>query len=165
MLLTFLNSLLIIGVLYHYGFVFNITNSLPVGLYRLVGTDFTKGDVVAFCLNDESSAFLRSRGGIPVKHGQCGDHPYLFKKVYGVPGDHISQNKSVFVNRVKIPGVFITGDKAFKKAFGPLTADYRLAKDQFFLISADHPNSFDSRYFGAVNKGRIFHKVVPIWTV
>ena len=164
MFLTLLNALLIIGVLYYYEFSFNITDSLPVGVYRLVDTRLTKGSIVAFCLDDKSSDFLRKRGGIPVNNGRCGDYPYLLKKIYGVPGDYVSQGKSVFVNRVKIPGVVINRNEDFEKTFGPLTTNYRLMEGQYLLISAEHPDSFDSRYFGPVNRDKIYHGAVPIWT-
>ena len=125
----------------------------------------SKGSMVAFCLDGKSSDFLRSKGGLPVGRGQCGNHPYLFKKVYGVPGDYVSQDKFIFINRAKIPGVVVSGDKDLREAFKPLQTDYLLSKDQYLLISTDHPNSFDSRYFGPVNRSKIYYKVIPIWTV
>ena len=132
------------------GFRVNRTPSFPEGIWRLEAGPWTKGMIVMFCPPDNSIFRTgKERGYIP--NGMCpGWYAPLIKRIVAVSGDHVVVSKSgVFVNGVKLKnsGLFKT-DSAGR----PLWPAKSGAVPQGFvwLMSDYNPQSFDSRYFGAI---------------
>ena len=115
----------------------NPTPSLPKGIYRISPGTPGKGDLVTFCLDGGYAALARERGYLETGSCPSGLRP-LLKRLVGLPGAHIEAGSLVVravdsqgrpMPSVPLPGVTPPG-----------TA----------LVLADHPGSFDSRYFGLV---------------
>ena len=115
----------------------NPTPSLPKGIYRISQDTPGKGDLVTFCLDGEYAALAKERGYLEAGSCPSGLRP-LLKRLAGLPGDHIEagslavrtmDSQGRLMPSVPLPGVVPPG----------LT-----------LVLADHPGSFDSRYFGLV---------------
>ena len=144
---VFLAGLLLTGlaVVGTAGFRFNLSPSMPLGLWRVVATpptDYRRGQAVVVC-PPVDAPFL-PRGGCPL-----GMQP-LLKKIVGVPGDRVT---------VTPAGVSVNGGAILPHS-APLTqtADGQPLPQQrgswrlngFWLYGAGSPRSFDSRYFGEV---------------
>jgi conjugative transfer signal peptidase TraF len=118
------------------GYRFNATPSLPVGVYRLSADTPGKGDYAAFCLDGEFAELARERGYLQAGSCPSGLRP-LLKIVAGLPGD------------------FIPGDPGVRSADSlgrplPSILQEGVIPPGMALLLAEHPGSFDSRYFGPV---------------
>ena len=114
----------------------NLTPSLPKGIYALCPGTPGKGDYAVFCLEGEFADLARERGYL--QSGSCpsGLRP-LLKKVAGLPGD-------------TIPGdLFIRHADSLDRVM-PSAMPEGIIPSGMALVLADHPGSFDSRYFGLV---------------
>ncbi len=141
------------------GFRINMTPSLPKGIYQLIKTDpkkYKKGDLVIFDLPKDAKKRGRAQNG-------WGFRPFL-KNVMGVPGDIIEIKKET----VHINGIALKNGKILKqdrrgrelKSCGDIT----LSGNQFFVMALYNPKSYDSRYFGPIDKNMIKGKAEAIFT-
>lgn len=126
------------------GYRFNLSPSMPLGLWRVVATpptDYRRGQAVVVC--PPIDAPFLPRGGCPL-----GMQP-LLKQLVGLPGDVVT---------VTPAGVSVNGQRLPHSAPLTQTADGQPLPQQrgsgrlngFWLYGTDSPRSFDSRYFGAV---------------
>ena len=146
-------------------YVYNASNSFPIGLYKKINKDVARSDFVLFC--PELTVFMvfaKKNGYWKGFQNKCGDTPEYLKKVVGVPGDNISVTYSgVYINKEKIinsePLKRILSDEIFIN----YEKDFKLKKDEYFLMSDYNPMSYDSRYFGVIKKIDINTVVVPFY--
>lgn len=119
------------------GFRFNPTPSLPKGVYRLAPGAPEKGDLVSFCLESEFAELALERGYL--ESGSCpsGLRP-LLKRLAGLPGDFVDPS-ALSIRSVDSQGRPMPSVLAFS-----------IIPPGMALVLADHPGSFDSRYFGFV---------------
>lgn len=117
---------------------------MPIGLYRLSqDNDFQKDDLVILYSD--------------ITHG------FLLKKIAATAGDLVNTNrKGVHINGISIKNtkVFEFGSHQERLNFTPMNRI--LEKNEIFVVG-EHPKSFDSRYFGAIdiNKSRV-KKIKPV---
>jgi signal peptidase I len=121
------------------------------------------------------------------------DHPHYVKRVIGLPGDHIKiVDQQVFVNGKKLVEPYVVHDPAADDPFGdnfPPTDHFFLPgrlrpewaaqilshvesgelvvpPDHFFAMGDNRDNSWDSRYWGFVDRNAIMGRPVLIyWSV
>ena len=130
--------LLVAGLLaYASGLRVNPTPSLPKGVYRIVPGEPAKGDFVTFCLRGEFAELAKERGYLQAGSCENGLRP-LLKRLAGIPGDHIDAG-SLAVRTVDSQGRPM-----------PFAFRFGVTPPGMALVLADHPGSFDSRYFGLV---------------
>lgn len=130
---------------------FNPTPSLPEGLYCISPEAPGKGDFVTFCLEGEFAALALERDY--VKPGSCpsGLRP-LLKRLASLPGDLVD------LSALDIRATDTKGR--------PLSSVLKngVIPPGMALVLADHPGSFDSRYFGLVRLDAL-RKVSPVLTL
>jgi len=130
---------LILGIILAnmWGLRINLTSSLPQGFYREVSGTPVRNDLVSFCLQGQYAQLAFDRGY--VGPGSCtnGLRP-LLKRLAKLPGDYIDADTLV-IHSVDSQGRLISS------ALQSGTIPPNMA-----LVLADHPGSFDSRYFGFV---------------
>ena len=128
---------LTLALVFGAGLRFNPTPSLPKGIYRLAPGAPEKGDLVSLCLEGEFAELALERGYLEPGSCPSGLRP-LLKRLAGLPGDSVDPSafpiRSVdrhgrFMSPALVPGVVPPG---------------------MALVLAEHPGSFDSRYFGFV---------------
>jgi len=158
------SSSLVLVALYFGGFIINITKSYPLGFYKKTEGKYNKGDMVGFCLKENSIDYLKRIKKLPVSGGLCGTHPVVLKTVYGISEDIVSLDNFVSINGKKIENSNIKKSKLMAKYVSISNKSFKLEPGDYILLSTRHPDSFDSRYFGAVNRSRILFKVRPVWT-
>jgi signal peptidase I len=133
------------------------------------------------------------RGDIVVFKFPYDDHPYYVKRVIGVPGDRIRiVNQRVYVNEAPLAEPYVlhdpSGDDPFADNFPP--SDRRFAglevrpewarqimsyvhggnlvvpPDRYFVMGDNRDRSWDSRYWGFVNRRSIMGRPIVIyWSV
>jgi conjugative transfer signal peptidase TraF len=151
----------------HCGFSFNMTDSVPVGLYRI--TDSTTGTYITFCPTGPAAQTANERGYRPrsIGHIACPDgYAPLGKPIAATGGDTVTvSSKGISVN-----GLLLRNSVA-KKIDGrgrpmPIVpyGTYKVAPDTIWVVSTYNPMSFDSRYFGPISLARIITYEKPVWT-
>ncbi|WP_115702606.1 conjugative transfer signal peptidase TraF [Legionella sainthelensi] len=161
-------SLIVVGALFHaMGFRINLTESIPIGLYRITSAAHIKNAYVIFCPDDrESFRLARNRGYID--HGlYCNGYGYLMKKVVAVSGDTLSvTNEGVFVNDMLIPYSKPKLQDGMNRALPQLqVTNYLLQKDEVMTMTSQSEWSFDGRYYGLVHTRQIKGMLTPIWVI
>ncbi len=161
-LIGLLNIALVAGALWWAGLRINITSSFPRGLYRSVESSLERGDLVETCLPEKAAA-LATRRGYLLPYGACGNHMPVLKRVLAIKGDVIAVYEHVVLNGREIDTAPVLDADLGGR---PLVAAHgvTLGRDEVWLISDEIPNSFDSRYFGPVNRGDIRSVMRPVWT-
>lgn len=127
----------------------NPTPSLPKGIYRIPQGAPGKGDLVTFCLDGEYADLAKERGYLEAGSCPSGLRP-LLKRLAGLPSDHI-ESGSLAVRTVDSQG------RPMPSIPLPGVVPPGLA-----MVLADHPGSFDSRYFGLVPLDSL-QRVEPIF--
>jgi conjugative transfer signal peptidase TraF len=131
---------------------FNASDSLPIGLYRVVSPSLARGSLVLACLPRSVARLARQRGY--VHRGSCpgGDTP-IGKRVLAVAGDTVAVSvRGLTVNGRYVPGsVPLTHDARGRALLSATPARSIVLGGTVWLFSNHSPRSYDSRYFGAVS--------------
>jgi conjugative transfer signal peptidase TraF len=114
----------------------NLTPSLPEGVYVLCPGTPGRGDLASFCLEGEFAELARERGYLQAGSCASGLRP-LLKTLAGLPGDVI------------LGDLFIHASDSLGRAM-PSVLPEGIIPPGMALVLADHPGSYDSRYFGLV---------------
>lgn len=157
-------ALLVVGGMI--GVRFNTTPSLPIGFYFASNAIPAKGDIVAFCPEDNS--VVRQLYHLHyINKGYCdGGYGFLMKKILAAKKDRISITDSgITVDGKMVPNskplyAFVPGiDKNLAQREG-----YILAEDEVLLLSDVNAYSLDARYFGPSKTNTIQNVITPIFT-
>ncbi|CZP18995.1 conjugative transfer signal peptidase TraF [Legionella pneumophila] len=147
------------------GFRVNMTDSIPIGIYRMTGIKNLKNAFVIFCPEDKP-VFQQARDRGYINNGFChGNYGYLMKKVVATKGDKISvTDKGIFVNHQRIPfSKPILTDGMSRPLPQWRTRNYQLKEDEILTMTNQSAWSFDSRYYGPVHTGQIKGMITPVW--
>jgi conjugative transfer signal peptidase TraF len=144
------------------GFWINVTESLPIGVYRVVHAPVTRGAYVLACAPEWAGRLARERGY--VWRGPCpGGAAMLGKQVVAIAGDTVE---------VTDAGVMVNGKLLAKSA--PLTRDTRgrtlpVVRERLFVLPGSvwlgsqwNSRSYDSRYFGTADRNSIRAVIVAV---
>lgn len=149
------------------GFRINLTDSIPVGLYRITPMGDLKNAYVIFCPDHRPAFRLGLDRGYLDHSLYCGGYGYLMKKVVAITGDILSvTDAGVFVNQVRIP---FSGLKLKDGLNRPLpqwhATNYQLRKDELMTMTNQSEWSFDGRYYGLVHLSQIKGMLRPLWVI
>jgi conjugative transfer signal peptidase TraF len=134
-----------------FGIVLNATGSMPDTIYKLGKGE--KGGLVSFC--SPTSHPTIGRGSCP-----DGSMP-LIKRVVGIAGDLVTATD----HGVEINGHPVANSRPLDldtegRALPHLRGFFGLKQGEIWA-AGEHPNSFDSRYFGPVKFARGDHNMTP----
>jgi conjugative transfer signal peptidase TraF len=138
-------------------FIWNASNSVPIGLYRVQpATRLTVTELVAVQPPDLLAAFLDLNRYLPI------GVPML-KRVLALPGQTVCRNGLT----IAVDGVDV-GDAHERDGHGrPLPAwqgCHVIADGDVFVMNWQSPDSLDGRYFGPLPASAIVGRAVPVWT-
>ena len=151
-------------------FIINITDSMPIGLYKKINANnLEKGDIVSVCI-DNNKAMLAIQNSIIVANDQCSNgSQMLVKEIIATPDDNIEITGSDMDVTL---GDTVYRYAAPRFAFSPRTKEPVLtlistgtykSTGYWLYGSYDYENSWDSRYFGQVSRANIINKLEPIF--
>lgn len=128
-------------------FWFNISPSIPLGIYREIKIDnINKGDIVVFKMDENFEKYSSTKNMKNI---------LAAKEVVAVYNDKLEvQNDHLFVNGEDY-GEYIKGIKR---------AELKISKDGYWVLSKEK-YSLDSRYFGEIKKKDILKKVKLVYRV
>jgi len=162
---AFLMSLiLVMFLLLAMGFRVNITDSIPIGLYRITGLTNLKNSFVMFC-PDDRPAFKQGLKRHYIDPGLCsGGYGYLMKKVLAIQGDTVSVTaEGVFVNQTLIPFSKPKLKDGLNRSLPQWRVlNYQLQDDEIMTMTSQSTWSFDGRYYGPVRTGQIKGVITPV---
>lgn len=148
------------------GLVINDTSSMPIGLYakRAVNVDAIKSDdIISFCLAEPYKTvglqnFYIEKGRV------CSGAVRLIKSVLAIPGDTV-ELKDDFV---KVNGRSYSFKTKYVDSYGRPLAVYPRGLYEniagYFVVGSCSNNSWDSRYFGFIQKSQVLSILHPILT-
>lgn len=132
--------------------LYNPSPSAPVGWYRLwPDSDMSRSDLVATRLPESGAALVRERHYLP-------QNVPLIKTVWAVSGERVCHENGLVLVQGRPPLIVLKQDE-LGRALPSRSGCYELLKDEVFLISNDVQTSFDSRYFGPVDRELVLGRV------
>jgi conjugative transfer signal peptidase TraF len=135
--------------------IWNASPSVPVGLYLVTQASPHIGDLAVLRLPPVIAAFAARRGYLLTS-------AYLLKPIAAVTGDLVCR----FGERILVRGVLagIAEDADSDGNAMPTWQGCRVLQMGEVFVLADHPASFDSRYFGPLDTASIAGRAVLIWS-
>jgi signal peptidase I len=130
------------------------------------------------------------RGEVIVFKYPYDDHPYYVKRVIGLPGDRIRiADQAVYVNGFTAPEPYVIHDSGFRDPFGDnfppafrfisqrglrpewggvlmnhvANGELVVPQGSYFVMGDNRDHSWDSRYWGFVDRGAIIGRPVVIY--
>jgi conjugative transfer signal peptidase TraF len=137
--------------------LFNPSASAPRGWYLLSPDAPTRVGQLAFARMPTAAAQLAAeRGYLPLGTN-------LLKSVAALHGDYVcADGAQVRINR-RIVAKPLTDDSQHRPLY-PWRGCLVLPARRYFLLSPTNLASFDSRYFGPLEREAIVGRAVPLWT-
>jgi len=139
--------------------VYNPSDSVPVGWYRVTPAHALPdtlyvGSIVLTTLPADAATLAAQRGYLP-------SHIPLLKRVGAVAPQHVCiVNGIVRIDSVPVAAV-LRADR-WGRPLPSWPQCRQLTEGELFLLSATHPASFDSRYFGPVSAPAVIGVAQPI---
>ena len=139
-------------------YIWNASNSLPIGLYRLQPmTNLVVTELVAIQPPDLLAAFLDRDGYLPI------GVPML-KRVLALPGQKVCRSRLT----ITVDGVEV-GQAQERDGRGRLLPAWSgcrvIADGDIFVMNWPSTDSLDSRYFGPLPASTVSGRAVPVWTI
>lgn len=138
-------------------YIWNASNSVPIGLYRIQPTGpLTVTELIAVRPPDMLAVFLDLNGYLPV------GVPML-KRVLALPGQTVCRIGLL----IAVDGIEIgqARERDGRNRPLPIWQGCRvLGQDQLFLMNWQSEDSLDSRYFGPLPMSAVIGQAVPLWT-
>jgi len=134
--------------------IYNYTDSLPHGIYLLHWGDFKKGDLVVFVPPERAATMIRERHYLR-------ERDYLMKYLVGEKGDCIQTSNGQFVVAGENYGEILLHDKE-----GRALPHYPFSgrvEEGYIVAVKGKKRSFDSRYFGPIQRSAILGRATPLW--
>lgn len=144
--------------------VINISPSIPLGIYSLKPTNMPlkHNDLVAVCLNKHEQDFALSRGYLHAGT-RCNGSTLLLKSILAIPNDNVTlTDNQIIVN-----------DKVYNYLTQQYDSKHRLLPswprgiykntNGYWAIGTNSINSWDSRYFGTIDRNQIIFLLKPLW--
>ena len=159
-------TLLLGGLFWWVGGLINTTKSIPVGLYWKSDKPIEKGAYVLFC-PPKTAVFDEAKARGYIGAGLClGGYGYLMKKILAVKNDVVSVSDSgVRVNGDWLPlSIPRRVDRAGREMPRYHIQEYSLKDSELLLMSDVSSTSFDSRYYGFIQRSQIQSVIRPIIT-
>ena len=138
-------------------FIWNASNSVPIGLYRVQpATRLAATELVAVRPPELLAAFLDLNGYLPI------GIPML-KRVLALPGQTVCRNGLT----IAIDGIDVGRAHERDGRGRPLPAWHgclTIAEGDVFVMNWQSEDSLDGRYFGPLPASAVIGRVVPVWT-
>lgn len=135
--------------------VWNLSASVPVGLYAAHRSAPRRGDLVAAHAPQRIARLMAERGYLP--RGVP-----MLKQVAAVPGQRICRTGT----KVSVDGIVVAQARLTDRAGRPLprwSGCRTLRAGELFLLNPASVDSFDGRYFGPVCARAIIAVLKPVW--
>lgn len=146
------------------GGLVNTTPSYPRGLYLPLGRAARVGDLVAFCPGSAVASYGMARGYLHPGRCPSGSVP-LIKRMAAAGGDEVAIGPA----GVRVDGRPLKNSKPLSRdglgrPLPQLRLSQTLSAKQVLLMSDYEAASFDSRYFGPLDRAGVMRAMRPVLT-
>lgn len=132
--------------------IWNATASSPIGLYRVISGEPRRGSMAVIRLPDPLRRLAHDRAYLPAT-------TLLIKPIVALRGDLVCR----WGNAVSINGRIAAFARNLDRAARPLPHWHGCRRLQaMLLILGGQPDSFDSRYFGPIDRAHLIGLAVPL---
>lgn len=140
----------------------NLTSSVKQGIYRLEEPEnLKKGDYIALCLSQTFSNEIYKKGYIKKGHDCHEKYEALLKKIIAEPNDEIEVGQDfIRINRFQMHLKKKFTDHN-NQSIPKIAYKNKFKLKGYWVMGDNHPDSFDSRYFGEISETQILYKVTP----
>ena len=138
-------------------FVWNVSESVPTGLYQVQPTRPLVVTTLVVAYPPEPVATLLEDGGYLPR-----DVP-LIKRILALPGQTVCRTGPTIAVDGTEMGVARERDHR-GRVLPVWEGCHTLAGDEVFLMNWDEPASLDGRYFGPIPLHAVVGRAVPLWT-
>jgi len=138
-------------------YLWNVSNSVPIGLYRLspIGR-LAVTELVAVAPPEPTATFLADGDYLP-------RNVPMLKRVLALPGQTVCREHLTITVDAIAMGIARERDGRGRPL--PVWQGCRvIASGQVFLMNWQSADSLDGRYFGVLSMSAIIGKAVPFWT-
>lgn len=136
--------------------VWNTSASVPIGLYVIVRRPLHLGDYVLIRLSGATQALAERRSYI-------GPHTPLLKRVAALEGDRVCRRGRVIWMAGQRSVIALAFDRGGRRM--PVWQGcQQLQRGQLFVLGT-HAESFDSRYFGPIDRAQIIGTAIPLFVL
>ncbi|RTL71436.1 MAG: S26 family signal peptidase [Hyphomicrobiales bacterium] len=135
--------------------VWNASDSVPIGLYQVVYGEPRRGDLVVIRLPQPLRSLAQTRGYVP-------SSVFLLKPVVAMPGDRLCRRGELVTINGR-PMVFARVQDAQRRPL-PRWHGCRLLGRTDLAVISRHIASFDSRYFGPLDRYNVVGVAAALWT-
>ena len=138
-------------------FVWNASASVPLGLYAIEPAATPRvGDLVAVRPSPVLARFMAERRYVEA-------NALLVKPVAALAGATLCRTDMRVTLDGRVVATALPRDR-FGRPLPRWSGCRRLARNQLVLIAPALRASFDSRYFGPVDRVRVIGRAIPLWT-
>jgi len=138
-------------------FVWNVTSSAPIGLYRVhMAKTLHRGDVVLVMPPEWVQRLAAARRYLP-------EHIPLVKRIAALAGQKLCAKNGIILIDDKPVAARLRVDSS-GRALPAWQGCHTLHSNEVFLLMKDVRTSFDGRYFGPVPVSSVLGKLQPLWT-
>ena len=146
------------------GGLINTTRSYPRGLYLPLGRAAHVGDLVAYCPGSSVANFGMARGYLDPGRCPSGSVP-LIKRLAAAAGDQVAIGPAgVMVDGKVLKNSRPLARDGLGRPLPQLRLSATLADGQVLLMSDYEAASFDSRYFGPLDRAGVLKTMRPVLT-
>jgi len=133
--------------------IWNASDSVPIGFYYVRKRQPQIGEIAVISPPDWVRLYASSRGYLP-------SDVWLLKPVFAVSGSVVCR----FGRYVFVDGKHVTRAKIFdaRRRLLPVWRGCRTLKSDEIFVLAKPKNSFDSRYFGPINRSQVIGTAIRI---
>ena len=136
--------------------VWNVSESVPTGLYAVRDDDRLRPGVLAAVMPPEPLASWLAEGGY------LGRGAPLLKRVEAVPGQRVCRIGSRVTVDGRLRAIARDGDR-FGRPLPRWSGCVVVGEGQLFLLNSDHQGSLDGRYFGPLPRTSVLGRAVPLF--
>lgn len=134
--------------------VWNASASVPIGLYWISASPPVVGSLVLVRPGGAAAKLARRRGYLPKS-------AYLLKPVAATAGEFVCRNGAHIALRRRYVARARLRDAAGRRM--PIWLGCRTLRPGELFLLANHPGSFDSRYFGPIDAGQVAGVATFVW--
>lgn len=159
---TFLSIFLVFIILTLNGYYLNyLSDSLPRGIYKKINKQPEVGDYVASCLTNEIADYGLKRGYLTTGNCDTGMMP-LMKRIVAKSGQKVEilNNQLLIDDQIMKDHPLFSYDSHGRELKLFYDDKITIPTNKYFIMSAYKQNSWDSRYFGAVEISFVLKPII-----